>query len=133
MGGDDSQKLLPRRGIHSSPGRSKHPAHYRINTLTKVPRLFHRWARVLDIHGHLTVAITAVLAEPLDYPLLVKTPFPNKLPRVAHRVIAAVANSLVNPVEQFFQILLRTRKFGFRVQLFSGLHTLEKLLFSFLL
>jgi hypothetical protein len=23
MGGDDSQKLLPRRGMHSSPGRSK--------------------------------------------------------------------------------------------------------------
>jgi hypothetical protein len=36
---------------------------------------------------------------------------------------------LVNPVEQFFQILLRTRKFGFRLQLFSGLHTLEKLFF----
>jgi len=27
MGGDDSQKLLPRSGIHSSPGR-KPPAHY---------------------------------------------------------------------------------------------------------
>ena len=26
MGGDDSQKLLPWRGIHSSPGR-KPPAH----------------------------------------------------------------------------------------------------------
>ena len=133
MGGDDSQKLLPWRGLHSSPGRSKHPAHYRINTLAKVPRLFHRWARVLDIHGHLAVAITAVLADPRDYPLLVKTSFPNKFQRVAHRMIAAVANSLVNPVEQFFQVLLRAGKFGFRLQLFSNLHTLEKLLFSFLL
>jgi hypothetical protein len=34
MGGDDSQKLLPWRGIHSSPGR-KPPAHYRINTVTE--------------------------------------------------------------------------------------------------
>ncbi len=32
MGGDDSQKLLPWRGIISSPGR-KPPAHYEINTL----------------------------------------------------------------------------------------------------
>jgi hypothetical protein len=31
MGGDDSQKLLPWRGIHSSPGR-KPPAHDKINT-----------------------------------------------------------------------------------------------------
>jgi hypothetical protein len=30
MGGDDSQKLLPWRGIHSSPGR-KPPAHYESN------------------------------------------------------------------------------------------------------
>ena len=30
MGGDDSQKLLPWRGIHSSPGRSKPPAHCKI-------------------------------------------------------------------------------------------------------
>ena len=34
MGGDDSQKLLPWRGIISSPGRSKPPAHYEINTVT---------------------------------------------------------------------------------------------------
>jgi hypothetical protein len=34
MGGDDSQKLLPWRGIHSSPGR-KPPAHGEINTVTK--------------------------------------------------------------------------------------------------
>ena len=34
MGGDDSQKLLPWRGIHSSPGR-KPPALYEINTLTQ--------------------------------------------------------------------------------------------------
>ena len=34
MGGDDSQKLLPWRGIHSSPG-PKPPAHYRINTVTE--------------------------------------------------------------------------------------------------
>jgi hypothetical protein len=33
MGGHDSQKLLPRRGSYSSPGRSKPPA-YRTNTLT---------------------------------------------------------------------------------------------------
>lgn len=35
MGGDDSQKLLPWRGIISSPGRSKPPAHYEINTVTE--------------------------------------------------------------------------------------------------
>ena len=34
MGGDDSQKLLPWRGIHSSPGR-KPPAQLRINTVTE--------------------------------------------------------------------------------------------------
>jgi hypothetical protein len=34
MGGDDSQKLLPWRGIHSPPGR-KPPAQLRINTLTQ--------------------------------------------------------------------------------------------------
>src|ERR1035438_6607238 len=34
MGGDDSQKLLPWRRFHSSPGR-KPPAHYEINTLTQ--------------------------------------------------------------------------------------------------
>ncbi len=34
MGGDDSQKLLPWRGIDSSPGR-KPPAHCEINTLTQ--------------------------------------------------------------------------------------------------
>ena len=34
MGGDDSQKLLPRRGIHSSPGR-KPPAHYEFNTVAE--------------------------------------------------------------------------------------------------
>jgi len=33
MGGDDSQKLLPWRGIISLPGR-KPPAHYEINTVT---------------------------------------------------------------------------------------------------
>ena len=33
MGGHDSQKLLPRRGSYSSPGRSKPPAD-RTNTLT---------------------------------------------------------------------------------------------------
>ena len=31
MGGDDSQKLRPWRGIHSSPGHSKPPAHSKIN------------------------------------------------------------------------------------------------------
>ena len=36
MGGDDSQKLLPWRGIHSSPGRSKPPAHCEINTVAKL-------------------------------------------------------------------------------------------------
>jgi hypothetical protein len=35
MGGDDSQKLLPRRGMYSSPGRRKPPAHCKINTLAK--------------------------------------------------------------------------------------------------
>ena len=34
MGGDDSQKLLPWRGTHSSPGR-KPPAHCRINNITE--------------------------------------------------------------------------------------------------
>jgi hypothetical protein len=31
MGGDDSQKLLPWRGIHSSSGRRKPRFDYRIN------------------------------------------------------------------------------------------------------
>ena len=39
MGGHDSQRLLPRRGIHSSPGRRKPPAHYRINNLTQTRNL----------------------------------------------------------------------------------------------
>ena len=34
MGGDDSQKLLPWRGIDSSPGR-KPPAHLRTNNVTE--------------------------------------------------------------------------------------------------
>jgi hypothetical protein len=34
MGGDDSQKLLPWRGIYSSPGR-KPPAHYEFNTVSE--------------------------------------------------------------------------------------------------
>src|SRR5260370_13339113 len=34
MGGDDSQKLLPWRGIHSSPG-PKPPAHYEFNTVAE--------------------------------------------------------------------------------------------------
>jgi hypothetical protein len=34
MGADDSQKLLPRRGSYSPPGR-KPPAHYEINTVTE--------------------------------------------------------------------------------------------------
>ena len=33
MGGHDSQKLLPRSGSYSSPGRSKPPV-LRINTVT---------------------------------------------------------------------------------------------------
>src|SRR5580693_10721505 len=33
MGGDDSQKLLPRRGLYSSPG-PKPPVQLRTNTLT---------------------------------------------------------------------------------------------------
>lgn len=37
MGGDDSQKLLPRRGAYSSPGRSKPPAFSNINTLAQRP------------------------------------------------------------------------------------------------
>jgi len=39
MGGDDSQKLLPWRGIDSSPGR-KPPAHYEINTVTETATTF---------------------------------------------------------------------------------------------
>ena len=34
MGGDDSQKLLPWRGLHSSPGR-KPPAYLQNNTLAQ--------------------------------------------------------------------------------------------------
>ena len=41
MGGDDSQKLLPWRGIYSSPGR-KPPAHYEINTVTEMALRFAR-------------------------------------------------------------------------------------------
>src|SRR2546425_5804232 len=37
MGGDCSQKLLPRRGTHSSLGRSKRPAQCKINTLSQRP------------------------------------------------------------------------------------------------
>ena len=35
MGGDDSQKLLPRRGTYSSRGRSKPPAFSNINALAQ--------------------------------------------------------------------------------------------------
>jgi hypothetical protein len=35
MGGDDSQKLMPWRGIHSSLGRCKPPAHCKIDTLAQ--------------------------------------------------------------------------------------------------
>ena len=35
MGGSDSQKLRPWRGIYSSPGRSKPPAHSKLNTVPK--------------------------------------------------------------------------------------------------
>ena len=35
MGGDVSQKLLPWRGMHSSPGLSRTPAHYEINALSQ--------------------------------------------------------------------------------------------------
>jgi hypothetical protein len=38
MGGDDSQKLLPWRGIRSPPGRGKPPAHCRINTVTETAK-----------------------------------------------------------------------------------------------
>jgi hypothetical protein len=41
MGGDDSQKLLPWRGIYSSPGR-KPPAHYEINTVTETAPRYAR-------------------------------------------------------------------------------------------
>jgi hypothetical protein len=46
MGGHDSQKLLPWRGIHSSPGRSKPPAPRKINNLnqTRNPDLPRRLA-----------------------------------------------------------------------------------------
>ena len=36
MGGDDSQKLTPWRGIYSSPGHSKPPAHSKINSNGKL-------------------------------------------------------------------------------------------------
>ena len=36
MGGDDSQKLLPWRGTHSSPGHSRPPAYCKFNTLPKL-------------------------------------------------------------------------------------------------
>jgi hypothetical protein len=39
MGGYDSQKLRPWRGIHSSPGRSKPPAYDEINNLIQTLRL----------------------------------------------------------------------------------------------
>ena len=46
MGGDDSQKLLPWRGIYSSPGRSKPPAqrnqHSNLNPEVPVDRT--NWA-----------------------------------------------------------------------------------------
>ena len=35
MGGDDSQKLLPRRGVHSSPGR-KPPAQLTKSTISLI-------------------------------------------------------------------------------------------------
>lgn len=35
MGGDRSQKLLPWRGLQSSPGRSKPPAHSKITNVTE--------------------------------------------------------------------------------------------------
>ena len=38
MGGDDSQKLLPWGEHSSSPGRSKPPAHCKINTVTEKRR-----------------------------------------------------------------------------------------------
>ena len=38
MGGDDSQKLLPWRGMQSSPGRSRPPAHCKIYTLKQIIR-----------------------------------------------------------------------------------------------
>jgi len=41
MGGDDSQKLLPWRGIYSPPGR-KPPAQYEINTVTETAPRFAR-------------------------------------------------------------------------------------------
>jgi hypothetical protein len=49
MGGDDSQKLLPWRGIHSSPGRSKPPARCKINTLTQRPSAPARLSYYLEI------------------------------------------------------------------------------------
>ena len=36
MGGDCSQKLLPRRGMHSSPGRSRPSDQYEINCIAKI-------------------------------------------------------------------------------------------------
>jgi hypothetical protein len=39
MGGHDSQRLLPWRGIHSSPGPRKPPAHHRITNLTQTRNL----------------------------------------------------------------------------------------------
>src|SRR5204863_520998 len=49
MGGVDSQKLLPRRGIHSPLGRSKPPAHCEINTLAQ--KAISSFARVEACYG----------------------------------------------------------------------------------
>ena len=42
MGGDDSQKLLPRRGSYSPPGRKPPAPIYEINNVTETPVGFSR-------------------------------------------------------------------------------------------
>ena len=56
MGGDHSQKLLPWRGIRSSPGRSKPPAHCEINTVTENDRRESRGAPLRSVSQILTLS-----------------------------------------------------------------------------
>src|ERR1035437_8477479 len=102
MGGDDSQKLLPWRGIHSSPGR-KPPAQLRINNVTETagwnlargipsfwprPQLQTAWAtfgeqrrvnsaarrRKLEAYGRM-YAVTKAIRLQLINPALVGSPY----------------------------------------------------------
>lgn len=50
MGADDSQKLMPWRGIRSSPGRCKPPVHCKINTVSQQPPAPVPVRRKLQLH-----------------------------------------------------------------------------------